>query len=373
MSWNDVLGQQHAKQTLHRMYEVKRIPHALFFHGPDGVGKEAAAIELARVLNCKEESWEACGSCSSCAQFRTLQHPRLKLITALPGGGDSKDDSAVGNLKEDELEELKAQIEEKARNPYHHISLSNATQIRISSIRDIKRESAYRSAGSGRTVFVLCDADRMNENASNALLKTLEEPSGDILLILTTSRRDVLPATILSRCQQIRFELLTEDNIREGLLKAPGIDRSRIDDAAFFACGNYSAAMDLASEGAGDFLRPMELVLFLRTVVKNDPVELYDKISRYGKESRRNLQIFLIALSAWFRNVMAVKEGVAVVVSNGEVETSLFKFSEHYPDVRCAEAVEEIEKAIELLRKNVHLINVLLVMAHRLRQHILST
>jgi DNA polymerase III subunit delta' len=371
MSWNDVLGQERVKKTLRSIYEAKRIPHAMLFFGPEGIGKEATALEFARVLNCREEQWEACGVCPSCLQFKTLHHPRLKLITALPGGDSS--DSGLGNMKEEDMDELNAQIEEKARNPYSHISLPNAKVITIGTIREIKRQSSFRSSGSGRTVYVICEADRMQDPAANALLKTLEEPSGDILLILTTSRRNALLPTILSRCQLLRFDLLSEDDIREGLLRAPGLDQSRIADAAFFACGNYCAAMELASDGAGDFLKPMELVIFLRIIVKNDPVELYDKVQQYAKkEAQRNLQTFLIALSAWFRNVMAIKEGVPVAMSNKDVEASLWKFSEHYPDVRCTEAVGEIEKAIELLRKNVHLVNVLLVMAHRLRQCILS-
>jgi DNA polymerase III subunit delta' len=369
MAWNDILGQVRVKQLLQRFFESNRIPHALLFYGPEGVGKEAVAIEFARVLNCEQGSWNACGQCKSCIQFRTLHHPRLKLVFPLPSHDESKDDSALDNLKDAELQELHVQMDEKARNPYHRISIPNAQGIKISSIRDIQHEAGFRAAESGRTVFVLCEADRMNVNAANALLKTLEEPSGGVLLILTTAKKDSLLPTILSRCQQVRFDPLTETEILAGLDAVPEISHTHTADAAYFATGNFSLALELAKQS--DFsglLKPFEVVEFLRTVVTYNPPKLLNKIQGYvKKDQKRQLQIFLLALGSWFRDVLAVQEGVPSSITNEKMRDSLEKFAAHYPDLRCAEAIETIESAIDMIKKNVHLTCVLIVLAQRLR------
>ncbi|HSQ75052.1 MAG TPA: hypothetical protein VLT13_05825, partial [Bacteroidota bacterium] len=86
--WPRVLGQRRVKLQLLSVLESRRLPHAYLFHGPEGVGKDAMAIELARVLHCERGEEEACGRCDSCLKLESLQHPGVRFITALPVGQD---------------------------------------------------------------------------------------------------------------------------------------------------------------------------------------------------------------------------------------------------------------------------------------------
>ncbi|MCB2206468.1 DNA polymerase III subunit delta' [bacterium] len=367
MSWDRIIGQQRVKQLLQRMLESERIPHALLFYGPEGVGKEAAAITFARALNCEQGGWEPCGTCASCRGMAELHHPNLKLIFALP----SKDDesSAVDKLSSDELEEMHQQIAEKAENLYHRIRMSKASVIKVSSVRDIRREAAFRAGKGGRTVVVICEADLMNSSAANALLKTLEEPGGDLLLILCTSRKDALLPTIVSRCQSIRFDTLPEELIREALQREQDVQREQVDAAAHLSGGNYAAALEMAREGG--LISREEVLQYVRDVVLNNPIKLFDRIQGIlGREDRQTLSRFLISVGSWFRDVEALQAGAQNII-NTDLRDPLEKFAAHYPDADCSRAVDEIEHVIALLRKNVHLATVMIVLSHRLRSCII--
>jgi DNA polymerase-3 subunit delta' len=363
MSWERIIGQHRVKQLMRRMYESNRMPHAMLFHGPEGVGKDAVAIAIARTLNCEGGAWDPCGSCAACRGIAALRHPSLKLIFALP----SKDDehSAVDKLSADELDEMNQQISEKAENPYHRIRMSKASVIKVSSVRDIRKEASFRAGKGGRTVVLISEADRMNSSAANALLKTLEEPGGDLLLILTTARKDALLPTIVSRCQSIRFDPLSEDDIRDGLLRERDLQRDQVDAAAHLAAGSYAAAMEMAREGG--LLSREEVLQYVRDVVLNNPVKLHARIQGIlGKEDRQTLVRFLVSVASWFRDVRALHEGAPGLI-NSDLREPLEKFAAHYPEADCTRAVDEIEHVIALLQKNVHLATVMIVLSHRLR------
>ncbi len=364
---SDIVGQQRVLALLKTLFERGRLPHALLLYGPEGSGKEAVAIELARALNCERGTWEACGACESCVRMRTLQHPRFHLVFPMPSKEDES--TAIDKFKEDELAEYREQIELKAANPYHRIAMAKAQGIKISSIRDIRHASAFRAGGGGRTVVLICEADRMNTNAANALLKTLEEPTGDLLLVLSTAKRDALLPTIVSRCQQVRFDPLTATDIEAALQQVPDADPARIPVAARLSAGNYRLALELATDTA--LIDRAELRMFLVAVVRNDPVELMQKISKFGaRDDRRALLTFLAGLEGWFRDVLAVQVGHREGIINTDLEESIVKFAQHYTGTDAAEAIDAIEDVIDRLQKNVHVTTLLIVLAQRLRRAI---
>jgi DNA polymerase-3 subunit delta' len=218
-------------------------------------------------------------------------------------------------------------------------------------------------------VVLICEADLMNVSAANALLKTLEEPSGELLLLLTTSRKDALLPTIISRCQSIRFDPLTEVDIRDGLLRERDVERDQIEAASHLAAGSYAAALDMAREGG--LISREEVLAYVRDVVLNNPIKLFDRIQDIlGREDRQTLGRFLISVASWFRDVSALHEGAGHLI-NADLSDSLEKFAVHYPDADCSRAIDEIEEVIALLRKNVHLATVMIVLSHRLRRCII--
>ena len=155
-------------QQLQTQKQTQRLPHALLLIGADGLGKLDFANELAASLLCNSEnSSEACGVCNACKLIASGTHPDLLYVAA--------------------EEEGKA--------------------IKVDEIRALCKEFSLTSQFSGYKVAVIADADSMNINASNSLLKTLEEPTASSVLILVSSRPHRLPITIRSRCQNIDFQL----------------------------------------------------------------------------------------------------------------------------------------------------------------------
>ncbi len=156
------------------MVRSDRLPHALLVHGIPGLGKERLALRLSMSLLCEAPGADdACGSCAACIRFLAGSHPDFRLVTRLP----KKDSKSEADLREQIV----------------------VDQVRADVIEALQLGTTY----AGWKIAVISPAERLNRNAANALLKTLEEPAGRSLLILVTSRPSRLPATIRSRCQRI--------------------------------------------------------------------------------------------------------------------------------------------------------------------------
>lgn len=185
--WNNVL----------RLKQAQRLPHALLLYGAEGLGKSAFARSLAKSLLCQQpaEDGAACGRCSPCQLVAAGTHPDLSIIVPTP--------------------------------PEKSQSKKPALHIRIDTIRELCSKLALTSQLEGYRVAVLEDVDRMIVAAANALLKTLEEPGTDTLIILVTSRPHKLPVTIRSRCQSIRFPCPDRAEAIEWL-SAQGIKKTEV-------------------------------------------------------------------------------------------------------------------------------------------------
>jgi DNA polymerase-3 subunit delta' len=219
--FDTLVGNERAKETLRRMLGQGRVPGALLFAGEEGLGKRLFALELARALNCRSRRGvEACGVCSACVRVGRFQLP----------AADDKDEHR--KVIWSEHKDVAAVI------PYNR-------NILVDAIRDLERESNFRPAEGGARVFVVEHAESMNESASNALLKTLEEPSPTTHIVLVTSRPSALLQTIRSRCQTVRFAPLAADEL-EGYLVREGKragEEARL--AAQLASGRPGVALGL--------------------------------------------------------------------------------------------------------------------------------
>lgn len=214
MSWDNVIGQHRVKNLLKEILSSGRIPNALLLEGPDGVGKDAMAIELAKTLNCERSKTEPCNQCPSCRQANSLQHPNIHLVFPLPRGeSETKGNGPLDKLDEKTIKKIREEISLKAHDPYHRIALPKAQVIKISSIREVIREQSLSLYQHGCRVVIVMQAEELGTESANALLKVLEEPTPGTLFILTTSKRSALLPTIISRCQLLRFGLLSEQEI----------------------------------------------------------------------------------------------------------------------------------------------------------------
>jgi DNA polymerase-3 subunit delta' len=150
--------------ALSAAHDARRLSHAILIHEAPGAGGDWLARWLASLVLCEDKSAPPCGQCTACKRVASGQHPDLMWVRPV-------DDSR---------------------------------QIRIEQVRDLAQELALTSHQGGYKVGVLAPADSMNRFAANALLKTLEEPPLQTLLVLVATHPSRLPATILSRCQRVR-------------------------------------------------------------------------------------------------------------------------------------------------------------------------
>jgi len=170
MSFENIVGQKRVIQILRKMLQSEHLPQALLFYGPSGVGKRTIALELAKTLNCQTRG-DACDNCLSCQKIHKGIHPDVRII------------------------------------------LPEKDTLTIDQIRDLIRETQWKPLEAKWKVYILENAEKLNQEAANCLLKTLEEPPPKVLIILLTQNREVLLPTIVSRCWCIGFAGLSEQEI----------------------------------------------------------------------------------------------------------------------------------------------------------------
>lgn len=360
MSWQSIIGQERVKNLLRSAWESGRLPHAMLFYGIEGVGKDAVAIEFARTLNCEQAAWEACEECPSCKASGKLQHPNIKLVFPLPvGKNEDEQHDPYERLDDAQMLAVREQIAMKAQHPYHEIRVPGASIIKISSIRDIKRESYLHASGKGRPVVIISGADRMNIQASNSLLKTLEEPTGNLLLILTTQKKDALLTTITSRCQHFRFDPLHNEEIDSAIRREYDISIEQAALVSRLANGSYRKAVAMLD---ADALSDRDAIVdFMRAVHSLNPHQIEIHAEKFTGSKDRNAVIdFLSNLIVWLRDIVALHNGYGDNIINVDLIVPLQKFAELYKNAPIEIAITSIERAIRSIGQNA---NILLVFA----------
>lgn len=368
--WKRVIGQQRVKNILLAALRTQRLPHAYLFVGNEGVGKDAVALELARVLHCEQKGDEACDRCPSCIKMNSLQHPDVHFITALPRGKNEQDEDApLDKLSDADIEVIQEQLRLKAQNPYHRIAIPRANVIKISSIRQIRREAVLTKMGEGKKVFIISNAEDMGPEAANTILKTLEEPAGDTLLILTTARPDALLSTIVSRCQRVRFDPLTETEICAALMERQGVSEDRASLVARLAGGSYVAALELLETDLAALRR--DVVDFVRTALSNNRVHLAAHIEKLAADRDREFVVrYLRLMAIWFRDAFVLLHGGRII--NLDQQEDLKRFTAKFGTADLHYALAALDHAISLIYKNGYIPLVLLQLAVKLRRAILE-
>ncbi len=351
--WDRVIGQERVKAFLRNAIRGNRLAHAYLFSGPDGAGMDAVAIELARALLCARGTGEACGSCNHCNLSSILQHPDIHLCFLLPvGRGEAAGDDPLARLTPQELEAVRREVGLKARDPYHDITIPRANQIKVNSVRGIRRQASLGSFDEGRKVFIVLDAGRMTTEASNALLKTLEEPAPGTHILLTTAEPDSLLPTVVSRCQHLRFDPLGEAAIASALSGGHGIPGARAAMVAKLSAGSFSAAIRLAGEDLDS--KRNAAVEMLRSFLHKPPRDVLDLIRADADAEKEDTVAKLILLQAWIRDAMLISVGRPAHVNADDAPT-LEKFVRQYPSLDYASVSDSIDRAVSDLRKNVYI------------------
>ncbi len=276
MSFKDIKGQEKPIQILKEYIRHSRLAESYLFIGPEGVGKKLVAKTLAKTLNCEEEILDSCDRCASCLKIEKGQHPDVHII-----------DSST-----------KVYIDAQGIKPDN----GDSEAIGINHIRQLQQDISLRAYEGKIKVFIIDDAHNLTAAASNALLKILEEPPKDSLIILITAKPTLLFKTILSRCQILKFYPLTRPALEDILKKDYSLDSSLAHFLAYFCEGRFGLALAL---------KDTQIFQEKNRVIDEFAFSRQTSIDTLPIRNRQDIRFYLNILASWFRDIYLIKTGVA--------------------------------------------------------------
>lgn len=311
--FKDIVGHEKIVEHLQNAIKLDKVSHAYIFNGPDSSGKKMLAETFALALMCENKDTEGCMECHSCKQVLGHNHPDVIYVTHEKPNTISVDD------------------------------------IRLQLNNDI----AIKPYNSKYKVYIVDEAEKMNIQSQNALLKTIEEPPAYAIIILLTTNADLFLPTILSRCIKLDLKVVRKDVIVDYLMKNYRIPDYQAEVCAAFSQGNVGKAIQLARSPEFNELKASVLQLVKRV----GEIDLYEMGQAVKKITEYKLEIgdYFDLMMTWYRDILYFK-------ATGDVNGLIFK-EEVYEIKRQVEKhsyagieniVNALEKAKIRIRANVN-------------------
>ncbi len=318
MPFRAITGHRPLLELLARAVARGALPPSLIFSGPAGIGKRLTAVALAQALNCaRPESFadgvDACGTCPSCTRIARGVHADVLVVE--PG------DSGA---------------------------------IKLDQVRDAIDRTAFRPFEGKRRVVAIDDADMLNVEAQNALLKTLEEPPSASVFVLITERQDILLPTVRSRCHRLRFAPLAPGDVADVLMRHHGMNAAEAHAAAAAADGSIGRAIDGTAEAAIE-AREAAARLLQGTAASSDPRRRLDgaKALVGGAGDRDELSRRLLALSSLLRDIGLLNARADDrALANADLKPQLQALLRSYDGDRALHAFSAVDRALWALDRN---------------------
>ncbi len=329
MSFHDVIGQAEAKKLLERSLRKERIASAYLFYGPEGIGKTITALNFARALNCKNHEIDSCSSledserCSSCKKIDSSSHPDIMVVFPAPKK------AREGRGRNDLLKEGKTHEYQKTEI------------ITIGDIRTIEESLLMKPFEAKKRVVIIVDAETMRAETQNALLKVLEEPPRDTTIILTSSEPERLFSTIRSRCQQIQFKRLSEQEMFDYLKSNYNLADEEIRLICMLSRGSIKRVNELVGK------EKREERESFKSLVTNKDYEKLLEIS--NKEALDHFIQFLVLL---LRDIYVVEEKGKLL--NLDSESYIRSVRKKYSNEELQEIIELLGDSIINIKRNVN-------------------
>ena len=263
--FHDILGHEQIIAHLQNAIEEDKVSHAYIFNGPEASGKMMLAEAFAMALQCEGEGKRPCLECRSCRQAADHNQPDIIYVS-------HEKPNTIG------VDDIRTQI-------------NNDIDIKPYSSR-------YK-------VYIVDEAQKMNQQAQNALLKTIEEPPAYAIILLLTTNADSFLQTILSRCITLNLKAVKEDKIKEYLMKHYQIPDYQADICAAFSQGNVGKAIQLASSEEFGELKASVLQLMKRL----EDIDLYEMTGAVKQIAEYKLSVndYFDLMMIWYRDVLYYK------------------------------------------------------------------
>lgn len=265
-NFKDIIGQESIKKHLQTAIKTGNLSHAYIINGEYGSGRQTIASALAKTIQCQSKTGDtdACGVCTSCKQAESHNHPDIKYIT------------------------------------------HDKTSISVNDIREqLNNDISIKPYSSEYKIYIIPDANKMTEQAQNALLKTIEEPPVYAIIILLTENCDSLLPTIRSRCVTLTMNPVDKDKICTYLENKFQLEPEQAQIAANYCQGNIGKAIRFAS--SSDFIEMKNQVLkLLKNLDSMDIASIIDTIKEFSTH-KNDINDYLDLMLLWYRDVLMFK------------------------------------------------------------------
>lgn len=316
--WN-IIGHEHSIDILRRMLAAQQVRHAYLFSGPPRIGKSLLALRFAQTLLCtggpdpRVAPLNPCNTCLACRKVLHGNHPDVHFVTKAP----------------------------------------DKQFIVIEQIRALQNDSARRTLEGRRNIFLIPDAHQMNVQAANCLLKTLEEPEPDVVLLLTVPEPGLLLPTIISRVQQLPMQLLTTTKICQALVENWEADPKEADLVAALAAGRMGWAVQAIEdeEMLEERKAQLEGLAKLSTLNKVQRFDFVQRLAGDSERARETLELFLL----WWRDLVLASNNCLDLTVNVDMRELLKAQASKILPNQAQQMVRSILKTMEALEQNVNM------------------
>lgn len=346
---NQIIGQPHAVKQLQSLIDNNRVPNALLFTGPPGVGKFFTALQFVKSLN----------PGSNFHKIEQFEEPFIKYIFPLPRGkNEVSESSGIEKLTDKQLEEIKAELNKKQTNPFYKLQIEDANNVKISSVREVRKFLSLQYDDIKYRFVIIEEAHMMNSEAQNALLKSLEEPPDGVVFILITPFEEKLLPTIKSRSWQIKFNSLPNEIIQKILVEKFGFESEESSKAAIFSSGSVHKAVELIENNMSLLLESTIQILrySLAGWFNSAYMELKKATDDFDLQKVRDI---LVLIQNWLTDIEKNKFDFGSYYFD-EYRDTLEKFNKNFPNAHINEIHSKIDDLLQSMDKNI-LLNVILL------------
>ncbi len=357
---------------LSRSFQAKRTAGTYLFHGAPGSGRWQLSVALAALVNCEQPSTtEAdlpvvtpCGECRNCRNIFALNFPGLHIAVPIPPHRNQ--DEAV-----DRTNEI---IQAKRDEPYRIISSAASTNIPVSVAREIKKNLSRKADEGVTRVVLFYQMERMKTSSADALLKMIEEPPADTIIVLVAQKPESLLPTIQSRAQKVGTSRVAPDDIKTYLLERYDLADERAKLLARIAEGSIGRAVDMLDTVDDDRASKRAMIFFLfKSLFVNGAAEMLAHMDEVLNARDRGEADELLRL---WQLLIRDCAGLAVTddessITNIDFSADVKKLAPHFANHRLADdMIGNIKITLADLRRNVHTQGALMALALRLRSDI---